>query len=181
MRVEPKLDEVVYGKRGVLRGIEVVLREQCLVSAVALMFAAIDSLAALTRPISVLDTDKPVFLAWVDDYLRPTDRLGCTSADLYAARVLHTYTPDSSLQRGGLARRLVYEWRQGPDADAATLLPSDALVIQVEELHDSLQEAVRLFLIKAETDESTRERVQYHLRSMLCYTPWSRLESTVAA
>jgi hypothetical protein len=47
MRVEPKIEEVVNGPRGMLQGINVALVAECLVSAVGLMFAALDSLAAL--------------------------------------------------------------------------------------------------------------------------------------
>ena len=183
MRVEPRLNEVVRGARGMLSGIQVVLDAECLVSAVALMFAAMDSLAALTRPVDATDTSKTVFIEWADKYLHPSEKLGCTSTDLYAARcgVLHTHSPESRLEREGKARRLVYEWRQGPSADSAVPLSPDALVIEVEALHRALREAVRLFLIDAETDPATRERMKHHLPSMLCYAPWPRLESVVAA
>ena len=183
MRVEPKLNEVVNGARGMLRGIQIVLEAECLVSAVALMFAAMDSLAALTRPVDATDTGRTVCTEWADKYLRPSETLGCTSTDLYAARcgVLHTHSPDSRLEREGKARRLVYEWRQGPSADSAVPLPPDALVIEVEALHRALCEAVRLFLIDAEMDPSTRKLVEHHRPSMLCYAPWPRLESVVAA
>ena len=95
MRIEPTIKEVVYGKRGMLRGIEIALADECLVSGVALMFTAIDSVSALNRPITAPSTDSGVFQKWTDQYLEPMKTLGCTSKDhLFAARcgILHTYS-----------------------------------------------------------------------------------------
>ena len=183
MRVEPELNEVVNGKRGMTRGIQVALDAQCLISAIALMFSTIDALAALSRPIDADDTTREHFAAWCDRYLQSTQVLGCESVDLYAARcgVLHTYGHESRLGRQGRARSLVYEWRQGPRADASVPLPEDAIVIAVEALHSALGDAIKEFLRDSETDPDVRARVQHHLPSLLCYKPWRRLESVVAA
>ena len=183
MRVEPELDQIVNGDRGMLRGIEVALDAQCLVSAVALMFSTVDALSALTRPVGKDDTDKSVFIEWTIRYLRPDEAVGCSATDFYAARcgVLHTYSADSRLEREAKARRLIYEWELGPSADEATPVPDGAIVIQVEALHRALREAVLRFLIAAETELDTKQKVMYHLESMLCYKPWSRLEAIVAA
>jgi hypothetical protein len=178
MLVDPELNEVVNGERGMLRGIEVVLSEQCLVSAVGLMFAAIDALSALTRPIDSADTSRSVFIDWTTRYLEPEKRLACTAEELYAARcgVLHTYSADSRLARTNGTRRLVYEWERGPRADEAAELPDNAIRVRVEALHRALRKAVHQFIIDAEMDPDTKQRVSCHLPSMLCYKPWPRLE-----
>jgi hypothetical protein len=183
MRVEPELDEIVNGDRGMLRGIEVALDAQCLVSAVALIFSTVDALSALTRPVEKDDTDKSVFIEWTSRYLAPEKTVGCSATDFYAARcgVLHTYSADSRLGREAKARRLIYEWESGPSADEVTPLPDGAIVIRVEPLHRALREAVYRFLIAAETERDTKQKVLHHLPSMLCYKPWSRLEAVVAA
>jgi len=182
MRVDPRIHEVVYGKRGMLKGIDVVLEAECLVSAVALIFSAIDALAALTRSVGDGDTTKSVFTDWSDKYLSPIETLGCSSTDLYAARcgVLHTYSADSRLGREAKARRLIYEWKAGPSADAAAALPPDSVVVHVEALNKALRRGLRAFIIDAETDAETKQKVEHHVKSMLCYTPWS-LEAVVAA
>jgi hypothetical protein len=183
MRIEPKLYEVVNGARGVLRGIDVALEAECLVSGVALMFAALDSLAALARPVGQAGTTRADFVNWSEKYLQPSKSLGCTSLDLYAARcgVLHTYSAESDLERAGKARRLIYEWRTGPKADAVFPLPDGATVIEVEALRDAIREATGRFMVDTETDVATRERVQQHLPSLLCYAPWPRLQVDIAA
>jgi hypothetical protein len=166
-----------------LRGIEVALEAQCLVSGVALIFAAIDSLAALTRPIGCPRTNRGVFIKWCETYLRPQDSVGCTALDLYAARcgVLHTYSADSDLGQSGEARRLIYRWRTGPEADAALPLPNGVIVVEVEALNTAFREAARQFLVDSEMDRETRATVQQHLPSLLCYAPWPTLEVNLAA
>lgn len=183
MRIEPRLDEIVNGDRGMLRGIEVCLDRQCLVSAVSLLFGAIDALSALTRPTENPDTDHRVFEAWINRYLLPDSALNCKAEDLYAARcgVLHTYGTDSRLARHGRARPLVYQWRHGPAAGTTAPLPSDAIVVEVEALHDAFRKAVARFFEDSEMEAPVRGRVKHHLPSLLCYTPWPRLSVHVAA
>ncbi|MGH7389042.1 MAG: hypothetical protein ACREM3_06225 [Candidatus Rokuibacteriota bacterium] len=183
MRIEPELDEVINGQRGILRGIELCLRHECLVAGVALIFSGIDSLAALTRPIEDANTSRSVFIKWVERFLLPESRLACSAIDFYAARcgVLHTHSPESDLQKQGSARQLIYEWRQGPQADAEIPLPPDAIVIQVEGLHQAFKVAVDRFLVAADTEAETKNRVRRHLKALLCYRPWPLLAAQVAA
>lgn len=182
MRIEPTIDEVVYGRRGMLTGIEVVLHEECMVSAVTLMFAAIDALSALSRPVDQSGTNKRIFMNWVNRYMLPSSALSCTADDLYGARcgVLHTYSPASSLHDKGEARQIFYEWRNGPSADSGTPVPPGALIVEVEGLHAALKRGIRAFLQDAELDRDIRGRVQSHLPSLLCYAPWPQLSVQVA-
>lgn len=178
MRIEPTLDEVVNGRRGILAGVTLCLDAQCLVSALALIFSGIDALAALTRPVTRNNTDRGVFIAWVERYMLPQSELGCSAADLYGARcgVVHNYAPESQMQRNGQARRLIYQWRTGPRADEAVPLPPDALIIEVEHLHRAFENAVHLFLIDTEMDALVHERVMHHLPTLLCYRPFPVVE-----
>jgi hypothetical protein len=182
MRIEPELDEVVNGHRGILTGIDLCLRQECLVSGVALIFSGIDSLAALTRPIDATNTSRSVFIEWVEQFLLPESGLACSAIDFYAARcgVLHTHSADSDLQRQGSARPLIYEWQQGPRADAQVSLPPGAIVIEVERLHTAFKVAVDRFFVAADTQAETKKRVHHHLKALLCYRPWPVLAGQVA-
>jgi len=183
MRIEPTLDEVINGKRGMLRGIEVTLKAQCLVSAVGLIFSTIDSLAALDRPLNKKRTDRHAFYGWVEKYLRPQDTLNCTVIDLYSARcgVLHSYSAESDLVNKGEAKQLIYKWRTGPQADADLPLPQGSIVIEIEKLHSALLQGIKEFIIDTEMDTDTKERVTAHLPFLLCYTPWPTLRTIIAA
>jgi len=174
MRIAPELEEVLLGKRGMLRGIEVALEQECLISAVALMHATIDAVSALTRPKEQDDTSRQVFEAWVKRFLLPGSGFEFSASDLYAARcgVLHTSSSESRLEREQGAMPLVYQWSAGPPADQAHPLPTGAVVVRVESLHRAIRHAVALFLKASEAEPDLHDRVAHHLRALFCYVPW---------
>lgn len=185
MRTDPQLLEIAKGDRGMIRGIEACIERQCLISAIALIFASLDSISALTRPNGQADTTSKQFIEWVDRFLLPHAGLKCTSEELYAARcgVLHTHSPESNIQRrsNGTVKRLVYQWRSGPAADAEIALPNDATTIVVEDLFDSFTNAVDGFLGEVEQDSNLADVVNSHLAELLCYRPHEVVTVNVVA
>jgi len=183
MLVEPKLDEVVNGKRGMLTGIRACLDAQCLVSAVTLMFSSMDALAALTRPIGQQSTNGVVFREWATRFVKPKKSLACTSEDLWGARcgVLHLYSADSDHSAKKKARRIFFQWSAGPAASASKAIPPDSLVVSVEALHEAIERGVHEFIIASEMDDDVKSKVQCHLPSLLCYEPFPALAVTLAA
>jgi len=173
MLVDPNLREVVAGPRGMLTGIQACLDQQCLVSAVTLVFAAIDALAALTRPINQAETDGATFRAWATRFLHPVQRMNCTVEDLWGARcgVLHTYSPEAvrAARRG--ARRIYYQWRQGPPADTVRALPARSVVVIVEDLYAALFDGAHAYMDETSADADLKARLNAHLPSLLCYEP----------
>jgi len=174
MLVEPKLQEVVTGKRGMLTGIQACLDAQCLVSAVTLMFSTIDALAALTRPVKQLDTNSTIFREWTIRFLQPDRRLGCTAQDLWGARcgVLHTYSPEANVAAKQGARRIFYRWRAGPPVDATRQIPAGSLVLVAEDLHAALVDGARDYMLAAMAEPHLKDRLQAHLPPLLCYEPF---------
>lgn len=185
MRTDPKLHEIIKGERGMICGIEACLQQECLVSSIALIYAAIDSISALTRPIGQADTTSAQFRDWVNTYLLPQASLTCTAEELYGARcgILHTYSPESRLQRGnqGAVKRLVYRWKAGPDADAEIPLPADASVIIIEDLFDGFKGAVDKFFNAVEQNSDFANVVNTHCMELLCYKPFEVVTVHVAA
>ena len=183
MRIEPDLDKVIFGQRGMLRAIEVCLDSECLVGAVSLIFVSMDALAALTRPKTATRATRQEFINWVEKYVEPSETLACSPLDLYAARcsVLHTYGTESDLSQQEKARPIVYEWRRGPSADASLSLPPRALVLVVDQLHEVFCKAVQHFLDDAETNPNLESLIKHHLKTMLCYRPWPQLVAYRAA
>jgi hypothetical protein len=185
MLVDPELEEIVNGPRGMLTGVDVCIEAQCLVSAVALIYSTVDALSALTRPATAGDTTRDVFMDWVRDYIHPEQTLSCSAEDLYGARcgILHNYAMNSRLRRQGQAKALIYKWRNGPDPDPARTipLPADAITLYVEDLRRALHDGVMEFLGAVETSRKLKERVDHHRRQLLCYRPWSAVQIRVAA
>src|SRR5260370_41718531 len=93
-----------------LRGIDVCIQAQCLVSAVALIYSTIDAISTLARPLKAEETNRKIFIAWVTKYMRPKRTLRCSPADLYGARcgVFHKYGVNSRLRRRCFAKAIIY-------------------------------------------------------------------------
>jgi hypothetical protein len=174
MLIDPDLNEVVYGDRGMLSGMQACLDRQCLVSAVTLMFSTIDALAALTRPLTQDETDGGTFRGWAERFLQPGTSLGVTSIDLWGARcgILHTYSPETTRAARQGARQLFYQWKRGPAAKTQRALPNGAVVVVVETLGDAVRDAADAYLQAISHDADLAKRMKAHLQSLLCYKPY---------
>lgn len=183
MLVRAELEQIVHGRRGMLRGIDACLEQQCLVSAVTLIFAMIDALAALTRPQNDLGTTGAIFKDWVRKYSGLESGLKCSAEDLWGARcgVLHLHSPISRLTSQGRAKQIYYQWRQGPPANASLELPEGSIVVNVDDVHDLALKAVETFYKAVEADTALNDLVEHHLRQLLCYQPFTTLIHAQAA
>jgi hypothetical protein len=73
-----------------------------------LLYSGIDVAASLEPSSGSGVGDR--FKKWVDRYMLKSGSLKCTATDLFAARcaVVHTFTPESDLSKGGKARVMGY-------------------------------------------------------------------------
>lgn len=172
MLTTPDLYNVVYGERGMLGGVRACLHAQCLVSAVTLMYATIDAVSALTRPMGDRETTRTVFLAWVQRFV-PLQRLAVTELELYGARcgVLHTYRPEAAVVQGGV-RPIYYQWREGPAADSERAMPANAAFVVVEDLYEALEAALREYVAILAQDQDLADRLNDHVGDLLHYRPY---------
>ena len=176
MMGDPSVHEIVHGERGMLRGIDACIEALCLVSAVTLIYSAIDALAGLTVPTNRASGAGPDFKAWAEKYFVPYLHTSLSSADLWAARcgVLHAYSRHSDLSRQGQARSLVYRWRHVHHPNDLLLqqhVNDGAVVVEIEALADALRHAVQRFQEDIERNPNLRARVQHHVAALLCYKP----------
>jgi hypothetical protein len=176
MMTNPDFRKVWRGPRGMRAGIRACEQAKCVVSALTLVYSAVDALAALTRQRHKVRATRKEFLDWVDTYLVPELRLGLTSLDIYAARcgIVHTYGPASDLARAGQAILIVYKWRRGhrPDDPVLEERSRTAKVIEIETLIESLDRAVDRFESAIDEDSILRARVESNIKDLLCYQPW---------
>lgn len=95
-------------------GIRHCLDHQLPLPALLLIYAGIDIMGSLGRPIGTKAGKNigKTFKSWAATYLEPEQKLGCSAADLWAARngLLHTYGPHSQLVRNRQAKRIIYAW-----------------------------------------------------------------------
>lgn len=75
-----------------------------------LLYASMDIISSLSRPIGQPDTTRTVFKNWVNTYMLPDSDLGCSADDIYAARcgILHTLSLSSLASREGKAKQICY-------------------------------------------------------------------------
>jgi hypothetical protein len=75
-----------------------------------LLYSAIDILSSLTRPSTTENTSGLIFKTWVKKYMIAGASVTWTEADVWGARcgILHTFTVQSDLSRGGSIRELHY-------------------------------------------------------------------------
>lgn len=173
---DPSVEEIVHGERGVLRGIDACIGALCLVSAVTLIYSAIDALAGLTVPIDRTSGGSPDFKAWVEKYMMAHLASTLSPADLWAARcgVLHAYSRHSNLSRQGQARSLIYKWKNVHHPNDQLLrqhVADGAVVVEIEALAEALRRAVTEFQREVERDADLRSRVEHHVAALLCYKP----------
>jgi uncharacterized protein YqiB (DUF1249 family) len=76
--------------------------------ALIILYSAIDTMAWTNIPEG--NVFKPIFCAWVDEYMNSDETIGCKSIDLYSARcgLVHSYSSESSLSQEGEAREIWY-------------------------------------------------------------------------
>ena len=180
----PNLHKVWRGPRGMRRGIRACIGAKSVVSALTLIYSAIDALAALTRDSVKTRATRREFTDWVDRYLLQELTGDLTAIDIYGARcgVVHTYSRDSELAREGKAKLLVYKWREGhrPDDPILEEQSRTATVVEIETLAEALERAVESFEQAVLTDEALRGRVERNVKNLLCYEPWHPVEIIVA-
>lgn len=185
MMTNPNLDKVWRGERGMRVGIRACENAKCVVSALTLIYSAVDALAALTRKATGTRATRKEFLDWVEAYLIPELGGDISPLDVYGARcgVVHTYGPNSDLSNSGAAKVIIYKWRTGhrPDDPILAQRAKSATVIEIENLIEALDRAVNNFEVHIENDKELRGRVEQNVAELLCYEPWRPVVIYVAA
>jgi hypothetical protein len=185
MMTNPDFRKVWRGARGMRAGIKACERAKCVVSALTLIYSAIDALAALTRETQEAHATRKEFLAWVGAYLLPELEVELRAIDVYGARcgIVHTYAPTSDLSKSGQAKLIVYRWRSGhrPNDPVLAERARSATVIEIEALIESLDRAVGQFECNIDRDALLRSRVERNIEDLLCYQPWHPIAIAVAA
>jgi hypothetical protein len=137
-----------------------------------LLYASMDMISSLTRPLTQDDTCKKIFKGWVDDYMLPNSGLKCNASDIYAARcgVLHTLSTSSQHSRSNKARRLEYvdnptqvqRCQQSVDSTETNIV-----VVPLPMLLNAFYRGIIRFAEAAQQDEDLLARVSHHFKSVL--------------
>jgi hypothetical protein len=84
------------------------VKENLYTQALIILYSAIDTLAWASLPSG--DVKQKDFIAWVDKYITPESKFGCTADDLYGARcgLVHSNAAESRKSRKGESREIWY-------------------------------------------------------------------------
>ena len=154
---------------GIKRGIRVCLENNCLGSAVILVYSGIDAMAYLGMPLDQADVGKTDFIDWCDKYIRFCGGQQLTGRELYGARcgVLHTYGVESRLSRRGDCRKLGYMDRSDPEIWYAPSDNPNFALVSIEALANAFFVAVDRYLIDLFADASRAPVAEKRLRTLL--------------
>jgi len=134
--------------KGIRRGINVTIENNCISSAVVLILSAIDTMAYLAMPETQEDVTRKDFVEWAEKYIRFPGREQLTGLDLYGARcaMLHSFGAQSRLSREGQCRVILWTAPAVPSILSQPHVPGYVLVA-VDALRDALFLGMDRFLI----------------------------------
>lgn len=136
-----------------------------------LLYASMDFISSLARPIEKADTSRSVFKNWVRTYMLPNSKLACNENDIYAARcgIVHTLSLSSLDSREGNAREISYINREDGVKrlqDFCDAKGHNVVVVSVYEYTHAFFEGIRRFLEAMTKDKTLRETVFHHMSSV---------------
>ncbi len=160
--------------RGVKRGIQVALENQCWGSAVTLIFCGIDMLVHLGRPEGQAEVTTEDFEAWVDRHIVIDSPTRITPGEFYSARcaVVHTYGVESRRTKGGRARRIAFVVHEGRPIVYNETLHPDFLLLDVPSFADAFFRGMDRFLIEIFADPTRKKLVEPRLEELLNAMPY---------
>lgn len=147
--------------------------------ALVVLYSAIDTLAWSTR--SGGDVTRSDFCDWVSAHMAPSNQLGCTAEDLYAARcgLLHSGASESRLSREGKATELWYATSSDRVAWLQKFASKKGLsvkVLGITELVEAFADGARQFVEDLGADRQREEQVNDRVRRWLGFVPSASLE-----
>jgi len=157
------------------KSIEILLDAGHSLSALIVLYTAVDIFGSTLRPETEPDTAGCYFKKWVDDYMIAGSQLPFVSDDLWGARcaLLHTHTTSSKLSRAGKARELHYYRSYGRPVPPAmqtalgSLSPKGKQFLDLDAMHGAFVDGTRRFIVAIQRDPALEKRVLHHSRMLL--------------
>jgi hypothetical protein len=133
-----------------------------------LLYASMDFISSLSRPIGQADTTRSVFKNWVRTYMLPDSKLACNEDDIYAARcgLVHTLSLSSLASREGNAREISYINREDGVKRLQELCDKkghNVIVVSVYEYTHAFFEGIRRFLEAITKNTTLCDTVFHHM------------------
>jgi hypothetical protein len=155
-----------------LEAATICLMHEKVLPGVCLVFIAMDTMAALSRPAGT-SHGRRHFVEWVEKYLLLGSGLPCTALEIYAARcgLLHSQSPRSQLSKAGQVRDIWYALGSVTAAEMQAAADQGSrsgrvIVVQLEQLIQAVQVATVRFGTAVNFDLELEELVAEQSRTM---------------
>lgn len=160
---------------GIKRDIDVALDNGSLRATLILLYAGIDTMAALSMPQGQPSVTRSDFVTWAERYIKFPCTEQLSGMDLYGARcsVLHTYTVDSDLSRAEKCRRVGYMDNASPEVAYNPAINKSIVLVSVRGLRDAFFRGVDSFLVDSFADKKKAPLMEERLKLLLHELPLS--------
>lgn len=143
------------------------VKENLYTQALVILYSAIDTLGWAS--LSAGDANRKSFCQWVNKYVEPETRLGCTAEDLYAARcaLVHSGAAESRMSREGKASEIWYA--TAPDSvrtlqEYAGQSKNTVKVVYFTDLLTAFVDASQNFSDEIATDRARQQFINERIR-----------------
>lgn len=158
---------------GIKRGIVVCIENECLGSAVLLIYSGIDAMAFLGMPRNQVNVNRNDFISWCDKYIVFPGTEQVTGRELYSARcgMLHTFGVESNLTREAGVRKLGYMDQCDPPILFQPELENGLVLVSIESLANAFYEAIDRFLVDLFMNENDKQFLESRLNKLCVAFP----------
>lgn len=159
---------------GIKQGIRVALQNNCLPSAIILIYSGIDTMAYLTMPAGQEDVTRDDFVRWAERYIRFPCKEQLSGLDLYGARcgMLHTHGVTARLTREGKCRMLGYVDSSSPEVSYNPTVSKDLVIVSGNGLAEAFFRGVDEFLVDVFADKAQAPLVEARLKKCVHTLPY---------
>ena len=150
------------------------VKENLYTQALIVLYSAIDTLAWADLPNG--DVYQKDFIAWVDKYIKPESKFGCTADDLYGARcgLVHSSAAESRKSREGKANEIWYATSPASInvlQEYAKQVNESAKVVYFTDLLEEFVNASQKFCDEIALDEARQQAVNERIRRWIRFVP----------
>ena len=158
---------------GVKRGIACCIENQCLGSAVVLIYSGIDTMAFLNMPENQTNVNRYDFISWCDKYIKFAGSEQVTGRELYSARcgMVHTFGVESNLTRNRDVRKIGYMDQCDPPILFRPHLENGLLLMSIAALADAFYAGIDRFLVDLFSNANGRQYLETRLAGLCVAFP----------
>jgi hypothetical protein len=143
-----------------------------------LLYASIDILSSLGRPMNQRGTNKEVFKDWVTTYMIAAKTFDWNANDVYGARcgILHTYSTESDLSKQGKARPLCFISNTDDKfffVGQKNVSPKSQIRVELDEFLKAFSDGVQHFEAAMQHDAVLTNMVLHHSKSLAFHVTMS--------